>query len=370
MRRGDDEMREYFEGILKSYGKFLSLPFEPKKYEETELFLTKVPEAIVKEVHLDEEKYKVQGSVGHVPNWNHTPWIGILDKEITTSPQEGFYVVYLVRKDLQGFYLSLNQGTTYIADKYRNQKPRDQMRKIAESLRGDLIYDKAQFPLEEIELAADSPNPKNYMAAHICGKYYDASNIPSDEKLFSDLKELLKVYLQLKSLMRGKSIEEMLDFYLQEEEIEDIQYQSDILVARPRETEITKGPQPIPETSIKRGKKVWKRNSSIAKEALQEANFLCELDPAHLTFKSKVTNKNFVEAHHLIPMNQQGEFLWSLDVPGNIMSLCPNCHRKIHHASKKEKKAVVKNLYDKKANELDEYGIHIPLKELLSYYGC
>lgn len=244
------------------------------------------------------------------------------------------------------------------------------MRKIAESLRGGLIYNKEQFPLEEIELAADNPNPKNYMAAHICGKYYDASNIPSDEKLFSDLKELIAVYSQLKSLMMGKSIEEMHDFYLQEEKIEDTQYQSDILVARPRKTKVTKKPRPIPEATIKRGEKVWKRDSSIGKEALQEAKFLCDLDPTHLTFKSKVTNGNFVEAHHLIPMKQQDEFLWSLDVPGNIMSLCPNCHRKIHHASKKEKKVVVKNLYDKKVNELDDYGIHIPLKKLLSYYGC
>ncbi|MCU5395971.1 hypothetical protein CN639_23990 [Bacillus toyonensis] len=362
-------MREYFEGVLKSYGECLRSPFEPKKYKETELVLKKVPEAIVKGLHLDEEKYTVQGSVG-MTKWAYTPWVSIFDKEITQTAQKGFYVVYLFRKDLKGFYLSLNQGTMHIEDKYKGHKPRGKMREIAKSLRGDLIYNKEKFPLEEIELAADNPNPKNYMAAHICGKYYDASNIPSDEKLFSDLEELLAVYLQLKSLMMGKSIEEMHDFYLQEEEIEDIKYQSDILVARPRTTKITKKPQPLPEETIKRGKKIWKRDSSIAKEALQEANFLCELDPTHLTFKSKVTNENFVEAHHLIPMKQQSEFHWSLDVPGNIMSLCPNCHRKIHHASKKEKKVVVKNLYDKKTNELDGYGIHIPLKKLMSYYGC
>ncbi|MGH1276646.1 MrcB family domain-containing protein [Bacillus cereus] len=93
-----------------------------------------------------------------------------------------------------------------------------------------------------MDLAADNKNPKNYMAAYICGKYYAASNIPSDEKLFSDLKELLAVYSQLKSLMMGKGIEEMLGFYLQEEEIEDIQYQSDILVAGPGTTKITKEP--------------------------------------------------------------------------------------------------------------------------------
>ncbi|MGH1276645.1 MrcB family domain-containing protein [Bacillus cereus] len=69
----------------------------------------------------------------------YTPWISIFDKEITETAQKGVYVVYLVRKDLQGFYLSLNQGTTYIGDKYKGQKPKDQMRKIAESLRGDLI---------------------------------------------------------------------------------------------------------------------------------------------------------------------------------------------------------------------------------------
>ncbi|MEB9563388.1 hypothetical protein P4I85_23355 [Bacillus cereus] len=52
---------------------------------------------------------------------------------------------------------------------------------------------------------------------------------------------MLDDFLHIKILMGDKSIKEMLDFYLQEEEIEDIQYQSDILVARRREIEITKG---------------------------------------------------------------------------------------------------------------------------------
>lgn len=360
-------MINFFIDILSEYKLLKTLPYQPTKYNEVALILEDAPKAIIKELNLDEAVYKVQGSVG-AGRWTDTPWISIFAKDITETAQEGFYIVYLFRKDLKGFYLSLNQGTTYITKKYKGKKPRTKMKKVAESLRENLIYDNKIFPLEEIDLVANTDNAKNYMAAHICGKYYDASSMPSKEQFVSDLKLLIEVYSGLKLLMANKSTEEMLDFHLQREEIEDTQYQSDVLVAPLTAT--PKKPQSVPTEAINKGKKGWKRNSSIAKEALQNENFLCEIDPNHLTFRSEVTNENFVEAHHLIPMKQQHQFSWSLDVPGNIASLCPNCHRRIHHANKKDRKGIVKKLYDKKVNELDVYGIDISLEELFNYYGC
>ena len=57
--------------------------------------------------------------------------------------------------------------------------------------------------------------------------------------------------------------------------------------------------------------------------------------------RDSVNQLQFVEVHHLIPMEKQNDFEDSLDVPENIVALCPNCHRKIHLASKSEKQPMI-----------------------------
>jgi hypothetical protein len=47
-------------------------------------------------------------------NWAETVWVSVLDRLVTETAQQGFYVVYLLRADGAGAYLSLNQGTTAI----------------------------------------------------------------------------------------------------------------------------------------------------------------------------------------------------------------------------------------------------------------
>ena len=42
-----------------------------------------------------------------------TPWIAILDKDITTSTREGVYIVFLFSSDYKHIYLTLNQGYHY-----------------------------------------------------------------------------------------------------------------------------------------------------------------------------------------------------------------------------------------------------------------
>jgi predicted HNH restriction endonuclease len=53
----------------------------------------------------------------------------------------------------------------------------------------------------------------------------------------------------------------------------------------------------------------------------------------------------FMEVHHLVPMKFQEEFTVELDVPENIVSLCPNCHRIIHHAIDLQRKVLLRQLY-------------------------
>ena len=55
----------------------------------------------------------VKGSMGQ-GNKTQYPWIAIMDKNITQSTQYGLYMVYLFKRDMTDFYLSLNQGITFI----------------------------------------------------------------------------------------------------------------------------------------------------------------------------------------------------------------------------------------------------------------
>lgn len=42
----------------------------------------------------------------------YVPWIAVLNPEVTTTAQEGLYVVYLYRSDTSRVYLTMNQGAT------------------------------------------------------------------------------------------------------------------------------------------------------------------------------------------------------------------------------------------------------------------
>ena len=55
--------------------------------------------------------YTIKGSVG-VGRATKTPWIAIMDRDITNSTREGVYLVFLLSSDYKRVYLTLNQGTT------------------------------------------------------------------------------------------------------------------------------------------------------------------------------------------------------------------------------------------------------------------
>lgn len=118
---------------------------------------------------------------------------------------------------------------------------------------------------------------------------------------------------------------------------------------------------------IKR-RSTYRRDPYIARIAIELSDYKCEINTKHKVFTSKITNKNFVEAHHLIPVSYQEKFQNSLDVPSNIISLCPNCHRLLHSATFSEKEIYLKRLFTERVNLLNKQGINLALDELLEMY--
>lgn len=124
-------------------------------------------------------------------------------------------------------------------------------------------------------------------------------------------------------------------------------------------------PQPIANTFARSS---TRRDPVKAANAKAVANYLCEHNNQHATFTNKATNRNYVEAHHLIPMQLQSKFFYSLDIEANIVSLCPVCHRMIHHATNEEKREIITKLYNERVERLRKCNIYIELVDLLNFY--
>ena len=96
---------------------------------------------------------------------------------------------------------------------------------------------------------------------------------------------------------------------------------------------------------------------------------MCEMNHNHATFINKKSQKQYMEAHHLIPIQRQGSFEYDIDVPENILCLCPNCHRMIHLADDAERKEILLHAYEKKKGLLPQRGIDVDFNALIKMYG-
>lgn|SRR5699024_6325384 len=132
--------------------------------------------------------------------------------------------------------------------------------------------------------------------------------------------------------------------------------------------------EPIEYKTVKKSKTLYKnlriypRNINESRKAKMKANWQCEFDRSHQTFISKSDHNNYMESHHLIPMSHQDFFEYTIDFADNIICLCPNCHRKIHHATDEEITDMISLFYNKRRNIYPEYGINIDLDALLTIY--
>lgn len=71
---------------------------------------------------------------------------------------------------------------------------------------------------------------------------------------------------------------------------------------------------------------VFDRNPDVVAEALLRAGGRCEKCRQPAPFLRRSDGSPYLEVHHRIPLAQQGE-----DTLDNVLALCPNCHRQMHH---------------------------------------
>lgn len=166
-----------------------------------------LPELIKKFDFIDGERFIVEGSCGK-GGWASVPWIAIMNKTITTTTQEGVYVVYLFSKDMKTLYLTLNQGCMKLKKTYGNncaeilQNVADNVRKVINS-EGFNADNKLKIGNELYEKGC------------IFYKEYKDKQIPDDEELKRHLKDMMRIYDKYfnvfynngdKSMIRDESI--------------------------------------------------------------------------------------------------------------------------------------------------------------------
>ena len=120
------------------------------------------------------------------------------------------------------------------------------------------------------------------------------------------------------------------------------------IIYKPKKKTNTKTKQTLKQTS---------RDALVKKRALEKANYKCELNPNHQTFINKSNGKPYVLGHHLIPLEFEYLFPYSLDIEANIVSLCSLCHDEIHHGI--NYKELIDKLYEQRKEALKECGIEI-----------
>lgn len=269
--------------------------------------------------------------------------------------------------DTQDDFLENNYTSWAESEKYRD---------IWEDSVGDIVLfikDREIFALAIVEnIEEDFDTNSEYPL-----RYYWNNNIKYVSILLSDFNDVVgfknNYFPQNYRLIKDENVDDALNYinsflsFIYDEDDDEL-YQADIQDAI--STSSSNDKVELKKDIVKQdGCEYYPRNPSIAKFALQHANYNCELNNEHKTFISNNSSNNYVEAHHLIPLALHSEFNYCLDVPANIIALCPNCHRMLHSGIKENINEALKLLHEGRKRRLESVGINATLDELQYIYG-
>lgn len=264
-----------------------------------------VPAAIQSVIGIN-DRYLVQGSAGQ-GNWARVPWAAVFDRLITETAQDGYYLVYLVREDFAGAYLSLNQGVTSIREQYgADSKHALRVRATDYLARLGKLADGLLHGQIELATTSTSSLGALYEQGAICSIYYAKNQLPTDEQLSSDLLRFLDLYLALVS--RETRLFEQADA---------------------EEDEVGLGEEDL--RTLREHKRI-ERNKKLAVRAKKIHGHKCKACGFDFEKNYGTPGKGFIEAHHLTPLSLLKGQKVMLDPKTDFSVLCANCHRMIHRS--------------------------------------
>ena len=178
------------EYILKNYTKAYEEPFSGNPLGN--FIRNELPDRFRRAIP-DSGKYYIKGSPG-IGSWAKVPWIGFLNKDISSMfNKEGYYVAYLFKEDMSGFYLSL----MFSVGNFR-QFSGEELTKVSDDLRKFILAEFPQIrrcsPVKLRKMDSNSHMAKSYEKADIYSIEYQINDLPSEYELKRDLRFLLEIY--------------------------------------------------------------------------------------------------------------------------------------------------------------------------------
>jgi hypothetical protein len=158
---------------------------------------------IIEEWLLNKDQYLVKGSDGQ-GNILRTPWIAIMDREITTSATQGYYIVYLFDENLEKMYLEIGFGAYQFEQKFgRGKKYFDALDSAVKDMQdsSDHLLSKLEqnvrARIRKQRPSLDTQGDFHLRSYERCSIYsleYELSSISNDAELKKDLIELTRLY--------------------------------------------------------------------------------------------------------------------------------------------------------------------------------
>lgn len=189
------EINKFFQQCFQNAGMFLSAVHTSDIDRNVSELVTKRIPDLLKE-YLSDGNYVIKGSVG-AGRATKTPWIAILDKDITTTTREGVYVVFLFSSDCQHVYITLNQGTTQ-PDQFG---PRLSVREITKKSQN--VRELLNVHHDSLKLDGNADiSDERYKVGAI---YYTLWNINDDFECKSILDLYIQIYKKYKTMIHLNS---------------------------------------------------------------------------------------------------------------------------------------------------------------------
>lgn len=130
---------------------------------------------------------EVKASCG-AGGWTKYPWIAVFNPKITTTIQEGIYIVYLFSEDMKRLYLTLNQGCTNLNKRLGKKEALKQMKLTREQFRD-------KYPSDFFKTDNDlKVGNADYEEGCIYYEEYSINDFPSEKKIIEDLSNIIAIY--------------------------------------------------------------------------------------------------------------------------------------------------------------------------------
>lgn len=299
-------------------------------------FCRNAPRILKQEARIS-NTFKIVASCGQ-GGWADIPWICIMDKRITTSPQQGYYIAYLFSADLKKIYLSLALGWTQYEKQFGDVEGRIRARMTVSRVRKLYNYSFGDFSLDPINLGTNNRaiRARGYESGTIFHKVYDLERMPTEAVLLSDFKTILNFYQELHEKI-GNKLSDLTapnENQVMAEEFDEKVSRVALGIRSPEEArkkldelsnEIKREPVAIRYIKARR----LARNAKFSKLVKEGASYICQIC-GEKPFQ-KINNQPYAEAHHKEELSSS-----RIDHPDNMVCVCPLCHRIIHYGAQEE----------------------------------